>query len=169
MSYRVTKIFPHELGLCAVFRQHRAESHCRFLHGYALSFSFTFVCDQLDKNGWVVDFGSFNWLREWLRNTFDHKTIIALDDPLAAEKETILALGKWADVYLVAATGAEAFAKMAFDHCKGGLAHYYKDESYRNVRIVAVEVCEHGANSAVYSEECPAFCAERKRAINAPQ
>jgi 6-pyruvoyltetrahydropterin/6-carboxytetrahydropterin synthase len=41
----VKKTYGHELGLSACFRQHRAKSHCRFLHGYPLSFTFTFAAD----------------------------------------------------------------------------------------------------------------------------
>jgi 6-pyruvoyltetrahydropterin/6-carboxytetrahydropterin synthase len=52
-----TKSYPHELGLSCVFRQHRAESHCKLLHGYALAFTFVFGCTGTDENGWVFDFG----------------------------------------------------------------------------------------------------------------
>jgi 6-pyruvoyltetrahydropterin/6-carboxytetrahydropterin synthase len=52
----VKKTYGHELGLSTCFRQHRAKSHCRFLHGYPLSFTFTFAATQRDENGWVIDF-----------------------------------------------------------------------------------------------------------------
>ena len=55
MSFTSTKII--ELGSCA-FRQPKAESHCRFIHGYRLTAKFWFGANQLDKNNWVVDFGS---------------------------------------------------------------------------------------------------------------
>ena len=42
MGWQVTKTYGHDLGLSCCFRQWGASSHCRFLHGYALSFSFTF-------------------------------------------------------------------------------------------------------------------------------
>lgn len=48
MTYKSTKLYGHEIGLSAAFRQWRAESHCRFLHGYALAVRFEFEADELD-------------------------------------------------------------------------------------------------------------------------
>ena len=31
------------------YRQWRADSHCKYLHGYSLSFKFEFECDELDE------------------------------------------------------------------------------------------------------------------------
>ena len=61
------------LGSCA-FRQPFADSHCKFIHGYLLYVKFWFECNELDKNNWVVDFGSFKKLKDSLENKFDHKT-----------------------------------------------------------------------------------------------
>ena len=61
MSFTSTKIL--ELGSCA-FRQPKADSHCRFLHGYRLTAKFWFRASQLDKNNWVVDFGSLGYLKK---------------------------------------------------------------------------------------------------------
>ena len=44
MIYKSTKHYGHNIGLSAVFRQPNADhSHCRFLHGYSLAFTFTFA------------------------------------------------------------------------------------------------------------------------------
>ena len=49
-----TKIFD---GFSTVFRQWRAEdTHCKFLHGYAVSFKVWFE-GELDYRNWVWDFG----------------------------------------------------------------------------------------------------------------
>ena len=61
MSFNSTKII--ELGSCA-FRQPRAKSHCRFIHGYRLVAKFWFSCNELDENNWVVDFGSLKGLKD---------------------------------------------------------------------------------------------------------
>ena len=57
-----TKKYGHERGLSAAFRQWRAESHCRFMHGYSLEFGFVFGAHELDENNWVVDFGGLKGL-----------------------------------------------------------------------------------------------------------
>jgi 6-pyruvoyltetrahydropterin/6-carboxytetrahydropterin synthase len=45
MIYKSTKHYGHNIGLSAVFRQPNADhSHCRFLHGYSLAFTFTLGC-----------------------------------------------------------------------------------------------------------------------------
>jgi 6-pyruvoyltetrahydropterin/6-carboxytetrahydropterin synthase len=53
-KFKSTKLFD---GYSACFRQWRAEgTHCKFLHGYAVSFKVTFEGD-LDERNWVFDFG----------------------------------------------------------------------------------------------------------------
>ena len=153
-----TKTFGHDLGFSCAFRQWRAQSHCRFIHGYALGFKFTFAANSTDFCGWVVDFGGLKGLKEILANTFDHKLLVAEDDPV---KDYILNLGQQmlavrpdragleapaADVVIVPATGCEAFARMVFDVTE----QWLKDAGFSpRCWLVSVEVSEHGANSAI--------------------
>ena len=78
MSYYSTKTYGHNIGLSACFRQPKAHSHCRFLHGYSLQFKFTFGCSELDNKNWAVDFGGLKPLKAWLEDMFDHKLCICL-------------------------------------------------------------------------------------------
>lgn len=148
MPYRSTKTFGHNIGLSAAFRQHRAESHCRLLHGYALEIRVEFEADELDVRNWVVDFGGLKEFRGRLEDTFDHKLLVAEDDPMKDELCQLAGLGL-ADVVVVEATGCEAFAKLIFDYAQLWL----KDFGYGDrCRVHSVEVREHGANSAIYTE-----------------
>ena len=80
-NYYSTKTYGHEEGLSCAFRQPLAKhSHCSLLHGYALSFSFKFGCDNLDEKNWVVDFGGLKELKQWLKDNFDHKITVCKDD-----------------------------------------------------------------------------------------
>ena len=80
-KYYSTKTYGHEEGLSCAFRQPLAtHSHCSLLHGYALSFSFKFGCEQLDDKNWVVDFGGLKELKAWLKDNFDHKITVSKDD-----------------------------------------------------------------------------------------
>ena len=82
MGYRSSKTFGHELGLSCAFRQWRADhSHCSKLHGYAISVHFEFESEELDARNWVMDFGGFKGVKQMLQDTFDHKVVIASDDP----------------------------------------------------------------------------------------
>ena len=53
-KYISTKVFD---GFSCVFRQWKAETtHCRYLHGYGVSFKLWFE-GELDERNWVWDFG----------------------------------------------------------------------------------------------------------------
>lgn len=151
MPYISTKTFGHELGLSACFRQWRAESHCRLLHGYALAVKMEFEASELDVRNWVVDFGSLKSLRSMLEDTFDHTLLVADDDPMKDELCGLAGLGL-ARAVVVPATGCEAFAKLIFECTELWL----KDNGYApRCRIKTVEVREHGANSAIYIGDAP--------------
>lgn len=147
MPYISTKTYGHEIGLSCCFRQHRAESHCRFLHGYALKVRVEFEAEELDERNWVVDFGALKGFREWLEAVFDHKMLVANDDPKRVLLREIEMAGLCEIVY-VPAVGCEAFAKIIYDQAGEWLMH----KGYRGVRVRSVEVAEHGANSAIYME-----------------
>ena len=64
-------------------------THCRFLHGYGISFKVYFE-GELDHRNWVWDFGGMKRAKtkidgkspkEWMDYMFDHTVIIAEDDP----------------------------------------------------------------------------------------
>ena len=144
-NYISTKTYGHDIGLSACFRQWRAESHCRLLHGYALAIHFEFEATELDVRNWVVDFGSLKSLKSMLEDTFDHTLLVAEDDP---ERQLFEELDKKgiARVVVVPATGCEQFAKLIFECTEVWL----KDNGYTpRCNIRSVEVREHGANSAI--------------------
>jgi 6-pyruvoyltetrahydropterin/6-carboxytetrahydropterin synthase len=144
--YTVTKTYGHDLGLSAAFRQWRAESHCRCIHGYALAISVKFESETLDIRNWVVDFGALKGFKESLVELFDHKLIVAMDDPQLSVLENLGALGI-AQVIVVPHVGCEAFAKMTFELAEDWLRF---TPEYNAVRVRSVEVREHGSNAASY-------------------
>lgn len=145
LKFVSTKTYGHEIGLSCAFRQWRAESHCRFLHGYALAVRFEFEADELDVRNWVVDFGSLKSLKGWLETTFDHRTLVAKDDPALALFKQMERAGL-IQMVVVDKTGCEAFAELIFECTEIWL----KDNGYApRVRVRSVEVREHGANSAL--------------------
>lgn len=147
--YRSTKTYGHEVGLSCAFRQWRAQSHCSKIHGYALSVKVVFKSEQLDFRNWVVDFGSLKSFKTFLEDTFDHKLIVAEDDP-DIEKIRELGLLSIADLVIVENTGCEAFSHIIYEYAEMWLV----DNGYSpRVSIESVEVREHGANSAVFTKE----------------
>jgi 6-pyruvoyltetrahydropterin/6-carboxytetrahydropterin synthase len=153
MKVQVQKTYGHERGYTTTFRQWRAKSHCAYIHGYALAFSFTFECDdsELDENGWVIDFGGLKPLKAWLDQHFDHKFLVAHDDPalelfldLGNDKKT----GKLVDPIVVKAVGCENFARLAGETVQDMLSKRELGET--KAHIVSVEVREHGSNAAIW-------------------
>jgi len=147
MPHLSTKTYGHENGLSCAFRQPKAtHSHCCRIHGYALSFKFTFGCKELDDKNWAVDFGGLKPLKEWLEDNFDHVLAVDYADPM---KETLQDLARYdvVKIRLFDGVGCEKFAEHAFnfadkliDDMTGGRCYVY-----------SCEVSEHGANSAIYT------------------
>jgi 6-pyruvoyltetrahydropterin/6-carboxytetrahydropterin synthase len=145
MTFRATKTYGYDLGLSCCFRQWRAQSHCHHLHGYALAFELVFEADQLDQNGWVIDFGALKPIKQSLVDMFDHAMQVAEDDPLLGSLLT-LATQNACRVVVVKHVGAEAFAAQVFDLTSRWLL---ENNDYRDrVCLVSVTAREHGANAA---------------------
>jgi len=150
-KFQSTKVFD---GFSTVFRQWKAETtHCRFLHGYGVSFKLWFE-GQLDKRNWVWDFGGMKRAKgkidgmtpkEWMDYMFDHTFVVAEDDPFIESFKKMDEAGV-AQVRIVPATGAERFAQFIYDKVNP----FIMDETDGRVRVVKVEFREHSKNSAIY-------------------
>ena len=151
-KFQSTKLFD---GFSCVFRQWKAEgTHCRFLHGYGISFRVGFE-GELDDRNWVWDFGGMKRAKgnidgmnpkAWMDYMFDHTVIIADDDPYLSyfhnmEIEGIIQLR------IIPAVGAEQFAKFIFEK----LDAFIQEETEGRVRVAKVEFMEHSKNTAIYT------------------
>lgn len=144
--FRSTKTYGHDVGLSACFRQWRADSHCRLLHGYALAFHFVFEAQELDERNWVIDFGGLDGLKARLKQCFDHTLVVAEDDPELPLLRALHAKGL-AQVVTARNVGCEAFARYGYKLAQMQLVSM---KQVPRVRVVSCEVREHGANSAIY-------------------
>ena len=152
-KFQSSKVFD---GFSTIFRQWKAEdTHCRFVHGYGISFKVYFE-GELDHRNWVWDFGGMKRAstlidgmqpKAWMDYMFDHTMIIAEDDPwLDAFKQ--MELSEVAQVRVIPATGAEKFAEYIFNK----LNEFVKTETSNRVRVTKVKFMEHGKNAASYGE-----------------
>ena len=149
-----TKVFD---GFSTVFRQWKAvDTHCRFLHGYGVSFKVWFE-GELDHRNWVWDFGGMKRAKtkidgkspkEWMDFMFDHTVIIAEDDPELKVFQQMDKVGI-TQVRVIPATGAEKFAEYIYNK----LNNFVKTETNNRVKVKQVEFREHNKNSAIYSEK----------------
>ena len=141
-NFRSTKVI--ELGSCA-FRQPKATSHCKFLHGYRLVAKFLFGCNELDEKNWVVDFGGLKGLKNKLEKQFDHTTVISSDDPHLEEFRRLHEKGI-IDLRVMDGVGIEKFA----EYCYKLASSFIDDMTDGRCWVKKVEVWEHEKNSAIY-------------------
>lgn len=146
MKYISTKEYP-EIGPVA-YRQWRAESHCNLIHGYAMSFRFWFEADTLDARNWVMDYGGLRPLKDNLELWFDHKLLVAQDDPQMEEFVRLEKAGL-AKLTIVEKTGCEGLAEWLYEYVNTiFLPSYGKDVADR-VWCTRVEVRETDKNMAM--------------------
>jgi len=152
-KFQSTKLFD---GYSACFRQWKAEgTHCKYLHGYAVSFRVWFE-GELDERNWVYDFGGMKRAKSsidtrppkdyfaWL---LDHTTLVAIDDP---QLEMFRQLDRMGVIQLrvLPAVGCERFAEFLYEK----INEFLEVETNGRVKAIKVEVYEHDRNSASYSE-----------------
>ena len=71
---------------------HRQPFHsgrCSRLHGHSWSITLTFEAENLDSNGFVIDFGDLHFIEDWIDENLDHGIVLCSDDP---DKEKLLRL-----------------------------------------------------------------------------
>jgi len=129
----------------AAFRQWRStHSHCQYIHGYNLTANITFEADELDERNWVADFGGLKDLKKTLEHTFDHKLVVAADDPQLDLLKLLDESGVAQVIVLQAGVGCEKFAEYVLK-----TADTFIDEATDGrVRVKSVQINEHDKNFA---------------------
>lgn len=150
-KFQSTKIFD---GFSTVFRQWKAETtHCKYLHGYGVSFKLYFEGD-LDERNWVWDFGGMKRAKgkidnmspkQWFDYMFDHTFIVAEDGPYLQSFQKMDEAGV-AQIRVVPATGAEKFAEYIYNKVNP----FIEKETDGRVSIIKAEFREHNKNNAIY-------------------
>ena len=150
-KFQSTKVFD---GFSTCFRQWKATTtHCKYLHGYGVSFKLWFE-GELDNRNWVWDFGGMKRAvnkidgmnpKQWFDYMFDHTVVVSTDDPAL---ETFRQMDKDGFIQLreVDYVGAERFAQFIYDKVNP----FINKETKGRVSIAKVEFREHSKNSAIY-------------------
>ena len=152
-KFQSSKVFD---GFSTVFRQWKADTtHCKYVHGYGISFKIYFEGD-LDERNWVWDFGGMKRAKgkidgkspkDWFDYMFDHTLILAEDAPYIKAFEEMGTAGV-AQVRVIPATGAEKFAEYIYTKVN----RFVQKETNNRVRVIKVKFMEHNKNAAYYSE-----------------
>jgi 6-pyruvoyltetrahydropterin/6-carboxytetrahydropterin synthase len=150
-KFQSTKLFD---GYSTCFRQWKADgTHCKYLHGYAISFRVWFE-GELDERNWVWDFGGMKRAKnqiegmspkDYFAYLLDHTTVIAQDDPHLDRFEELDQQGI-IKLRVLPATGCERFAEYLYSV----INDFLQLETEGRVKATKVEVYEHERNSASY-------------------
>jgi 6-pyruvoyltetrahydropterin/6-carboxytetrahydropterin synthase len=141
-NFKSTKRFS---GFPCTHRQWRAESHCRYVHGYSREFYFEFAASELTQEGWVVDFGGLKQLKAWLDQVFDHTFLVAQDDPHMEEFKRLDREGV-IQLRVLPNPGMEGSALYVYQEASKILHSLYGERAW----ITLVEVRENDKNSAIF-------------------
>jgi 6-pyruvoyltetrahydropterin/6-carboxytetrahydropterin synthase len=152
-KFTSTKLFD---GYSACFRQWKAENtHCKYLHGYAVSFRVWFE-GELDHRNWVFDFGGMKRAKNNIEGMapkayfdylLDHTTIVSEDDPYLQNFKQMHFDGI-IQLRILSNVGCEKFA----EHLYKVINDFLALETEGRVKATKVEVYEHERNSASYGE-----------------
>jgi 6-pyruvoyltetrahydropterin/6-carboxytetrahydropterin synthase len=150
-TFKSSKLFD---GYSTVFRQWKADTtHCKYLHGYAVSFRVWFE-GELDERNWVWDFGGMKRAKNTIQGKspkdfftwlLDHTMIIAEDDPFLESFKRMDEAGV-VQLRILPATGCEKFAEYLYNVINEFLAV----ETDGRVKAAKVEVYENERNAASY-------------------
>ena len=143
-SYTSTKTYRN---LPCAHRQWKNQGHCSFVHGYSREFIFHFASNELDKHGWVVDFGGLKELKVFLEHWFDHTLLLAEDDPLLEEFKDLESKGA-CDLRILKSASIEFSAKFVHEFAN----ELIRKNTNQRAWCYRVEVRENDKNSAIY---CP--------------
>ncbi len=133
------------VGFPCTHRQWKADSHCKFVHGYSREFYFEFACSKFTPEGWVVDFGGLKKVKAWLDHMFDHTFLASEDDPymdkfVQMDKDGIIQLRVFDNI------GMEGTARYVFHEINKMIKEDTKDRAW----LQRIEVRENEKNSAIY-------------------
>lgn len=144
--FSTKKIGPISTG----HRQWRDDGHCAYAHGYGRYVKLTFGCHTLDDRMWCVDFGELRWAKKFIEDQWDHRMLIASDDPLLDKWKEMDSLGgihlNVMDVTKGWGPGIEASCKFLFDNLNPTVIKMTQGRCW----IESIEIFEHEMNSAIY-------------------
>jgi len=140
MRFQSTKLFD---GYSACFRQWKADgTHCKYLHSYVISF-------KVEFNHGVEDIFNIypelkKYMKDWFKETFDHVTFVAEDDPhldsfKQMEKDGTIKL------HILPYVGCERFSEYVFNQLNEIIKSFDVE-----MDVESVETFEHEKNSALF-------------------
>jgi len=148
VTYKYTSTKEYVDAFPVAYRQWRADSHCRLIHGYAFTMKFYFGTNDLDIRRWAADYGGLKDLKQILQDQFDHTLLVSQDDPqlewyLEAQKRGI------AKLTILPKLGCEGLADQLYKFVNGVyIPDYWGPGEAERLWCYRVEVRETQSNMA---------------------
>lgn len=141
--YKIKKKFPE---YPFAHRQWRHDGHCKLIHGHNWTFEIELSGNELDKNGFIYDFGKFKELKKHFANLFDHTLVVNSDDPLIHEFK------KWEDAGIVKLTVVESCSSEGLAEEIYKMVCLFINESNPeiDIKVESVAVYEDNKNKGVF-------------------
>lgn len=127
-------------------RQYLHDGNCKLIHGYSRSFHFVFEAIELDKCGFVVDYGDLHALKDHLDHMFDHTLLLNRDDPFWDTFVDLTKQGVCELRTMPYGIGMEGTAQYLCEWAETYVRTYTKGRAW----VVSVESRENDKNASKY-------------------
>lgn len=140
--YTSTKLFREYPN---AYRNPQSKTDCYLLHGYCRDFHLIFGSKELDRQGFVFDFGDLDEIKYWLESKFDHTVLLQADDPHLFKFKLLQEDGlmRVVTLPLVTCEGIAQYVGLFIDK-------WVKQRTRDRVSVLSCECRENGKNSAVW-------------------
>ena len=149
--FTIVKRYPE---ICTGHRHWRAETHCARIHGYARTVELTLATLSLEK-GWVMDLGDLKFVREFLMEAWDHRLLVADDDPLLEDIKALEAKGVLSLNIMETSKGHSPSLEGSCVYLMDHLAPIIREKTQGRVELIKVEIWEKTDNRAALSKPYP--------------
>ena len=126
-------------------RQPLHGGHCSFIHGHNWEVQITFESNELDENGFVIDFGELHYIKDWIDENLDHACAFSANDPHRDKIEELRELKLIKPLFIERAS-CEGVAKHLFET----FDELVRSNSEGRAWITRIHLLEDSKNSATY-------------------
>ena len=127
---------------------HRQPLHsgkCSRLHGHSWAITINFAAKELDRNGFVIDFGDLHFLEDWIDENLDHGFLLCKNDPQKADFLELEAKGLIRIIW-IESPSCEGIARFLFETFQP----LVRSKTNHRVWIQSLRLEEDSKNSALY-------------------
>jgi 6-pyruvoyltetrahydropterin/6-carboxytetrahydropterin synthase len=127
-------------------RQPLHSGRCSRLHGHSWAITLTFEAQELDENGFIIDFGDLHFIKDWIDLNLDHATALKKSDPMREECEKLEEMGLLKILWLDSAS-CEGIAQFLYHIFQPMIEEKTQDR----VRLQSLLLEEDSKNSATFT------------------